>query len=194
MRNTALLSSFVALFLTTALLVPSVTQAETVGSTISVPITFTASDAVTAADFTVSVTNGQLQEISCGGSGFSSLSSNGSQCVVFNPSGATSGTLATVTVLANTAGTLTVSAVGTLSTAGGVAPTTGQINGSTYTITGSGGATATSTPAPSASTSRTPTPTAIGALPSSGAVDATLIYSLIIASLLGSGFWLFRKL
>lgn len=189
MKRSALIHSFIIFSL--ALVFPLQTHAETVGSTISVPITFTASEAVTAADFTLSISsNGQIQSISCGGSGFSSLSSNGNQCVVFNPSGATSGTLATATVVANSAGTLTVTATGTLSTAGGVAPSSGQISGQTYTITGSGGSTSTGTTTPT----RTPSPTPIGALPSSGSVSTTMLFTLIVSGLLGTGFFLFRRI
>lgn len=155
-----------------------VVQAETVGDTLQIPITFTASEAVTAADFTVSIDGGTLVNVECGGSGFNNLTSSSSHCVLFNTNGATSGTIALVTVNADRAGTLSVTVSGTLSTAQGEEPSSGSINGATYDITSASAATS------------TPTPTT---LLRSGMTSNTFIFSLFTMTIFLSGLVILRK-
>lgn len=108
-----------------------------VGSTIDSAITFTASENVVAADFIVDVSPKEaLVSVTCGGSGFTNAGpSAGTHCVLWNPpSGAKSGTIATVVVQATTVGTLTVSVSGDLATAEGQPAADGQLRGASYTI------------------------------------------------------------
>ena len=108
---------------------PTVTQANN-SQTVDVPITFEASEAVTAADFTVAVSGGTLLSLKCGGDGFNALDSGRpDNCIIFNPTGATSGTIGTATVRADGSGTLSVTPSGTFSTANGVEPSSSQIKG-----------------------------------------------------------------
>jgi hypothetical protein len=131
-----------------------------VGDTLNVPISFTASETVTAADFTVSVSGGTLNSLGCGGSGFTDLgTSSGNQCVVFSTTGATSGIIATAVITADTEGSLVVTAAGDLSTAQGQAPTSSEFNGGTYTVTAASTATPTSTVTSTPTTTPTATPT-----------------------------------
>lgn len=192
---------FILILLMTLLMrVGSGVQAEIVGSTINAPITFTASEAVTAADFTISVSGGTFSSVACGGAGFNDLSSSGSRCIIFNVDGATSGTIATVMVLADTVGTLVVSATGTLSTAGGSEPSSWSLTGATYNIIAGSTSTPTptgtltptptgtltptptsatvSTPTPITTSTLTPTPTSTPVLPKSGVVSETLSFFL----------------
>ena len=190
----------------------SIIDAEFVGDDITVPITFSAGESVTAADFTVSVSGGTILNLTCGGSGFSNLSSSGNNCVVFNPTGATSGTIATALVRADSIGTLTVLATGTLSTAGGTPPASGQINGASYTITASSATptptpTSTSTPIPTTGSgsgvinTNTPTSSSIviatstgtSGLPQSGAVTNTVVLMMVCGLLTLSGTLVLRR-
>lgn len=162
--------------------------AESVGSEINVPIYFVASEPVTAADFTVAVSGGTLQSVGCGGSGFVDLGlSAGNRCVVFNYSGGTTGIFATAVVSANTIGTLTVTASGTLSTSLGEEPSLYEISGAEYEIinapTSTPTNTPTNTPTPTSTPTNTPTPTPTlsvtftptpsGQLPNSGTLELT---------------------
>ncbi|NTV31240.1 hypothetical protein HGA91_04680 [candidate division WWE3 bacterium] len=194
-------------------------MAESIGDTFNSTITFSASENVTAADFTVTVSGGTLNSLTCGGSGFSNLASSGNNCVVFNPIGATSGTLATVNITATMEGTLTVVVTGTLSTSGGSPPTTGQLIGESFTITAST-ITPTATPSPTVMPSVTtaltltpsatatptttisdaptvmPTPTLSGItrnLPVTGTSSVTSLLIVIITSALSIGYLLLKQ-
>lgn len=110
-------------------------------STITIPITFTSNEVVTAADFEFQVANASIAEINCGGDGFSELIKDESGCVVFHPSGGeTEGTLATLslTVDAHEGGMESkpeVGIVATLSTVDGVEPSTYEVLAGEYTVT-----------------------------------------------------------
>jgi hypothetical protein len=181
------------------LIQPGLIGAEEIGSTIETAITFTASEDITAADFTVSVSGGTLTNLDCGGAGFSVLTSTDTNCVIYNTEGATSGTIATATVSADTAGTLTVSATGTMSTAEGVEPSSSSFNGGTYTITDSSQSAtntptptptsrpnATATPAPTTRSTNTPTPVASN-LPRTGTTANTITFAFLTGILLFAG-------
>jgi hypothetical protein len=116
----------------------STSYAEKVGEKIEVPITFTSSDPVTAADFRISIKGGRLISLECGGVDFQQLLvSQNNNCVVFNTEGgSTDGVLATVVVQANKRGTLEVTTAGNLSTAEGKEPKTSTVTGATYEIDG----------------------------------------------------------
>lgn len=106
-----------------------------VGDVVSAPITFTASDSVTAADFTVLVTGGALVDLVCGGSRFLDAgNSSGSRCIVFYPDGSTEGTIASAFVSASQVGTLTISVDGQLSTENGIPPASGELSGASYVV------------------------------------------------------------
>ena len=157
-------------------------SAELLGSTITTQVSFNASEVVTAADIVISVAGGTIQSVSCGGDVFNDLgTSTGTRCVVFDTTGSTSGVIATVEVLADTLGTLTVSASGTLSTPGGGEPSTFEFIGGTYNITNTG------------STS-TPTPTVGNELPKSGIVENTLVIALMSMTSILIGFVALRRL
>ncbi|NTV31239.1 hypothetical protein HGA91_04675 [candidate division WWE3 bacterium] len=98
--------------------------------TVDVPIVFESSDPITAADFSVEVNGGTLISLKCGGDHFQSIdTSMQNKCIVFNPSGATSGTLGTATVRSTNGGKATVTPSGTFSTAEGVEPSHSTIRG-----------------------------------------------------------------
>jgi hypothetical protein len=118
------------------LLHPESVYANTIGTVIQVPITFSANENVTALDYTVSVTNGTLTGLNCGGVGFTTISSSASNCVLANLSGgANNGRVGTATVRATVVGTLSVNVSGSLSNAEGKNASGGRISGATYTIT-----------------------------------------------------------
>lgn len=150
---------FVAL--ATLLLAPlSATKAQAsyiVGDTITVPISFTAASPVVLIEFTVSVQNGQLVSLQCGGSGFTfSLPTTANSCTgVHLAPGLTGAVVGTAQVKATTVGTLTVSATGQLSGLLG-APITGQYHGGTFTISEKSTAT---TPTPTSSSTASAAPT-----------------------------------
>lgn len=176
-------------------------HAEAVGDSLTVPISFTSSDPVTAADITITVSGGTLTDLTCGGDGFSDLGTGADdQCVVFHTSGATTGVIATASVLADTAGTLTVSAEGTFSTSQGVEPTTVQINGDSFTITGtsSGGGDNGGSPTPTttqgfSNPTATPTLANTAKLPDTGVVENTIVLFIFAFIALGSGYGLLKR-
>lgn len=104
------------------------------GQNISVPISFSASDNVSAMEFNVNVSGGSLVGLRCGGSGFSNISSGGNKCVIANlGGGAKSGVVGTATVRSNTPGTINVTAGGSLSNSSG-GSVGGGFSGATHTI------------------------------------------------------------
>ena len=106
----------------------------TTGTNISVPIFFNAGGSVSAMEFFVSVSGGNLVSLRCGGAGFSNIASGGNKCVVANlGGGASSGTVATATVRGNSPGTLTVSVSGKLSSTSG-SQVSGSFSGASHTI------------------------------------------------------------
>ncbi|NTV30730.1 hypothetical protein HGA91_01970 [candidate division WWE3 bacterium] len=146
-------------------------------SNVVVPISFTSSEPVNAADFTAIVQQGgSLVRLSCGGAGFTDSGiSTGTQCVVYNRVQAkTSGIIATALVRASVIGTLKVKGSGTLSTEAGRTPTTYSFAEYTYTVIAAGTTPTvtvtptltatpttrpTNTPVPTVTPTRTPTPT-----------------------------------
>ncbi len=115
---------------------PSEAATYTAGSTIIIPITVTATLPVVAADVTVSVQGGEFQQLTCGGSGFTVVTSSSNGCTLLHTGGGvTQGTVATATVKANASGTLDVSAQGSLTGALST-PVSGQFSGATHTILG----------------------------------------------------------
>ncbi len=161
-RNISLRVTYFVLFIATLVTISGIfsqTYGENIGDTVTGYITFTAEENVTAADFTISVSGGSVGTISCGGSGFTNVGSSGSNCVVANlGGGAQSGTLATVTATANQAGTLSISASGTLSNGSGQSAGGGSLHGQSFTINAPSAPQPTATPRPAGPT---PTPTPI---------------------------------
>lgn len=142
-------------------------NAITLNSNVVIPISFTASEQVNAADFTAQVLQGgTLVRLSCGGAGFvDSGISTGTQCVIYNRvEPKTSGIIATALVRATTAGPLRVKGTGVLSTQAGRTPATYAFNEFNYTVINVGTTPPTQTPTPTGvqptvTPSRTPTPT-----------------------------------
>lgn len=112
------------------------TDVVVLGNTVvSVPIQLQSTENVTAVDMTVSVTGGTLRGLTCGGSSFENTSkSNASKCVIFSPSGAQSGIIATALVQTNNTGTLAVNVTGNLSNAEGNPPAQGNVYGVVFRI------------------------------------------------------------
>jgi hypothetical protein len=105
------------------------------GDEISVPITFTSSEPVTAVDYTITINNGTLSSLTCGGPGFENTEvSDGTHCVIFNPNGMIQGSIGNVVVSTNSIGSLTVGATGFASNRNGERPESFNISQPSFTV------------------------------------------------------------
>ncbi|NTV31241.1 hypothetical protein HGA91_04685 [candidate division WWE3 bacterium] len=137
-----------------------IVQSLTTTDKLYVPVSFNASEAVTAADYTLSITGGELLQTSCGGSGFREILHNNNNCVVFNVNGVTQGVIGSAVVRPTTTSTsLSVNITGTLSTESGRAPSTGTFNNLTIPVNRAASATPTNMPSPTVTV--TPSPTVV---------------------------------
>ena len=109
-------------------------SAETAAHSFSVPINFVATEKITAVDFTVEVTGGHLDRVSCGGDNFKKLIENENRCVEYATAGVQSSTLGSVWVTADGPGLLEIKANGLMSTAEGEAPVESRFVGASITI------------------------------------------------------------
>lgn len=106
-----------------------------VGDLVSIPITFTSTEPVTAGDFTVAISGGVFENITCGSGTFETLSiSSGLRCIVYSPTGQTSGTVAYVVVKATQPGTIGVSVSGSMSTNAATIPAGLQLIGGSRVV------------------------------------------------------------